>query len=78
MNRNAEASSPALLAVAGDYDPFEVRLRENVRGTIDAMFEEELAEYIGRCRYGRGEGSKKAIATGIATASSSARLARKR
>ena len=59
MNRNTETGSPAPLAIAGDYDPIEDRLRENVRATIGAMFEEELAEYIGRCRYGRGEGSKK-------------------
>lgn len=26
---------------------------------IEALFEEELADFIGRCRYGRGDGSKK-------------------
>jgi hypothetical protein len=41
-------------ADAGGYDPSEDRLRANVRATIEAMFEEELAGFLGRLRYGRG------------------------
>ncbi|WP_299657390.1 transposase, partial [uncultured Jannaschia sp.] len=37
----------------------EDRLRQNIRATIEALFEEELAAFIGRCRYGRGNGSTK-------------------
>jgi len=29
-------------------------LRENIRATIEAVFEEELAQFLGRCRYDRG------------------------
>ncbi len=39
------------------HDPIEYRLRANVRATIEAMFEEELAACLGRFRHGRdGEG----------------------
>ncbi len=41
----------------GSYDPIEDRLRANVRATIEAMIEEELAAFLGRFRYGRdGDG----------------------
>ena len=40
------------------YDPIEDRLRANVRATIETMFEEELAAFLGRLRYGRGGDAK--------------------
>ena len=55
MNRNTETSALSLLANAAGYDPIEDRLRENIRTTIEAVFEEELAQFLGRCRYGRGD-----------------------
>jgi transposase-like protein len=59
MNQTTATSTLALLAGATGYDPIEDRLRQNIRATIEALFEEELAAFIGRCRYGRGGGSKK-------------------
>jgi len=47
-------STPALLWGEAGYDPIEDRLRQNIRATIEALFEEELAAFIGRCRYDRG------------------------
>ena len=55
MNRNTETSALSLLANEAGYDPIEDRLRENIRATIEAVFEEELAQFLGRCRYGRGD-----------------------
>lgn len=43
----------SLLADEAGFDPIEDRLRANVRVTIEAMFEEELAAFLGRLRYGR-------------------------
>ncbi len=54
MKQNTDSSSFSLLPDAGGYDPIEDRLRANVRATIEAMFEEELADFLGRLRYGRG------------------------
>ena len=34
-------------------------LRQNIRTTIEVLFEEELAAVIGRCRYDRGGGLNK-------------------
>ena len=59
MKQITETITPALLSGATGYDPIEDRLRQNIRATIEALFEEELADVIGRCRYGRGGGSKK-------------------
>jgi putative transposase len=53
-----ETSAPSLLAGEAGYDPIEDRLRENIRAMIEAMFEEELAAFLGRCRYGRGGEAK--------------------
>jgi len=64
MNKNTETSPPALLSCEAGYDPIEDRLRQNVRATIEALFEEELAEFIGRCRYGRGSATKKGYRNG--------------
>ena len=59
MNEITDTTTPALLLGATGSDPIEDRLRQNIRATIEALFEEELAEFIGRCRYGRAGGSKK-------------------
>ncbi len=40
----------------GGLDPIEDRLRSSIRGTIEAVFEEELSEFLGRLRYRRGDG----------------------
>ena len=55
---HASGHDPLLCSDAG-YDPIEDRLRQNIRATIEALFEEELAAVIGRCRYDRGGGLKK-------------------
>lgn len=49
----------SLLSDAAGYDPIEDRLRASVRATIETMFEEELADFLGRLRYGRSEGAAK-------------------
>ena len=51
MKQNTDSSSFSPLPDAGGYDPIEDRLRANVRATIEAMFEEELAAFLGRLRY---------------------------
>ena len=72
MTKTTDTAMPALLLGEAGSDPIEDRLREKVRATIEAMFEEELAAFLGRLRYGRGGGARKGIATGGASASSSA------
>lgn len=59
MTKTTETTMPALLCGDAGYDPIEDRLRQNIRATIEALFEEELAAFIGRCRYDRGAGSTK-------------------
>ncbi len=59
MTENNDAASFSLPADRAGFDPIEDRLRATVRATIEAMFEEELAAFIGRCRYGRGDGAQK-------------------
>ena len=59
MKQNTDSLSFSLLPDATGYDPIEDRLRANVRATIEALFEEELAEFLGRLRYGRGEDKAK-------------------
>jgi transposase-like protein len=49
---------PALRGDDDAFDLIEARLRQNIRATIEALFEEELEAAIGRCRYGRGAGRK--------------------
>ena len=59
MNTDTKTPTLALLANEPGYDPLEDRLRLNIRATIEAVFEEELESFLGRCRYGRGgEGAK--------------------
>ena len=57
MNQITDTASFALLAGEAGFDPIEERLRMNVRATIEAVFEEELASFLGRLRYDRGDGS---------------------
>ena len=64
MTKNTDTSMLALLANEVGYDPIEDRLRQNIRATIEALFEEELAAFIGRFRYGRGGATKKGYRNG--------------
>ena len=64
MNQITETASFMLLAGEAGFDLIEERLRANVRAIIEAVFEEELAGFLGRLRYGRGDGPVRAIATG--------------
>ena len=59
MTMNTDTAMPALLLGEAGSDPIEDRLRETVRATIEALFDEELAAYLGRIRYGRGDGARK-------------------
>lgn len=59
MTKNTDTSSFPLLAHEAGFDPIEERLRMNVRATIEAVFEEELASFLGRLRYDRGDGAAK-------------------
>lgn len=59
MKQDTETATPLLLSSDIGDDPIEDRLRQNIRMTIEALFEEELAEFIGRCRYGRDDGARK-------------------
>jgi hypothetical protein len=54
-----DTSRFSLLPHEAGFDPIEERLRMNVRATIEAVFEEELALFLGRLRYGRGDGAAK-------------------
>ena len=58
MSKTIETPAVSLLAADVGYDPIEDRLRDNVRSTIEAVFEEELAAFLGCLRYGRGGASK--------------------
>ena len=59
MNQITENPAVSPLTKEAGYDPIEDRLRASVRATIEAMFEEELAEFLGRMRYDRGGGRAK-------------------
>lgn len=59
MNQITELASVSPLTDEASFDPIEDRLRAGVRATIEAMFEEELAEFLGRLRYGRSDGGAK-------------------
>jgi transposase-like protein len=59
MNQITDASSLSLLACDEGFDPIEDRLRANIRGTIEAVFNEELNGFLGRLRYGREAGATK-------------------
>jgi putative transposase len=59
MNQITDTSRFSLLPHEAGFDPIEERLRSNVRATIEAVFEEELASFLGRLRYDRGDGAAK-------------------
>jgi transposase-like protein len=59
MTQITEASRLALLACEEGFDPIEDRLRANIRGTIEAVFDEELNGFLGRLRYCRTAGAVK-------------------
>jgi putative transposase len=59
MTQITDTSRFSLLPHEAGFDPIEERLRMNVRATIEAVFEEELALFLGRLRYGRGDGAAK-------------------
>jgi transposase-like protein len=59
MNQITENPDVALLSDETGNDPIEDRLRASVRTTIETIFEEELAEFLGRMRYDRGGGRAK-------------------
>ena len=59
MTKTTDTAMPALLLGEVGSDPIEDRLRETVRATIEALFDEELAAFLGRIRYGRGGGARK-------------------
>jgi len=56
MTETTDTARCALSGFDADDDPIEDRLRRNIRATIEALFEEELEAFLGRCRYGRGAG----------------------
>ncbi len=59
MTQITDTSTLALLACEAGFDPIEDRLRANIRGTIEAVFKEELNGFLGRLRYGRTAGAVK-------------------
>jgi transposase-like protein len=59
MTETTDAPPFSPLACEAGDDPIEDRLRATVRATIEAVFEEELAAFLGRLRYDRGEGARK-------------------
>jgi len=59
MKKNTESSTVSLLVNDDGYDLIEDRLRASVRAMIEMMFEEELATFLGRIRYGRSGGQVK-------------------
>ena len=59
MSQITDTARFALLAGEAGFDPIEERLRANVRATIEAVFKEELAGFLGRLRYDRGDGPAK-------------------
>jgi len=56
---NSSGEQPATKLLFDDWiDPIETGVREQVRGFIEAMIEEELAELLGRSRYARHGGGQ--------------------
>lgn len=64
MNQITDTSAFSLLACDEGFDPIEDRLRANIRGTIEAVFNEELDGFLGRLRYGREAGAVKGFRNG--------------
>lgn len=59
MTQITDTSTLARLACEAGFDPIEDRLRANIRGTIEAVFKQELNGVLGRLRYGRTAGAVK-------------------
>ena len=59
MTQITDTSKLALRASEEGFDPIEDRLRTNIRGTIEGVFDEELNGFLGRLRYGRTAGAVK-------------------
>ena len=59
MTKTTDTAMPAPLLGEAGSDPIEDRLRETVRATIEALFDEELAAFLGRLRYDRDGGARK-------------------
>ena len=59
MTETTETAIPALLLGEAGSDPIEDRLRETIGSTVETMFDEELAAFLGRIRYGRGGDARK-------------------
>lgn len=59
MNQITDSSAFPLLASDAGFDPIEDRLRASVRSTIETLFEEELAAFLGRLCYSRNDGPAK-------------------
>lgn len=69
MKNNTDTAALSLLANEAGYDPIEDRLRENIRVTIEAIFEEDLDAFLGRYRYDRAPINLRATNTVIASVS---------
>ena len=63
MRKITDTAIPALLLGEAGSDPIEDRLRETIRATVETMFEEELAAFLGRIHYGRA-GARKGYRNG--------------
>ena len=50
------------------FDPIEAGIREQIRGFIEGLIEEELTAALGRRRYERGRGETTSASTGSAAA----------
>lgn len=61
MTRITDTNTLALLACEEGFDPIEDRLRANIRGTIEAVFNEELNGFLGGLRHGRAAGAVKGL-----------------
>ena len=59
MHQSSDTASFSLLTQEAGLDLIEEWLRTDVRVTIEAVFEEELAGFLDRLRYGRGSGPAK-------------------
>jgi len=57
MSQTTDTSAVALLACEDGFDPIEDRLRANLRGTIEAVLNEDLNGFPGHLRYGREAGA---------------------
>jgi Transposase, Mutator family. len=63
MDRITRNPPLSLLSDAAGFDPIEERPRASVRAMIETMFEEEV-RFLGRMRYGRGDGAAKSYRHG--------------